>query len=55
MNMEKIMMKKRSASTVYTRPEAEVVDVEARDVILSSFFGPEDEQKPEVGPWIPVN
>ena len=55
MNMEKVSMKKKSENAVYTRPEAEVVAVEARDVILASFVGPDDGQKPEVGPWIPVN
>lgn len=55
MNMEKITMEKRSENAVYTRPAAEVVSTEKIDVILTSFVGPEGGQKPDIGPWLPVN
>ncbi len=55
MNTEKVIMEKKNENASYSRPAAEVIFTEKTDVILTSFLGPEGEEKPEIGPWLPVN
>ena len=55
MNTEKVIMEKKNENASYFRPAAEVIFTEKIDVILTSFLGPEGGEKPEIGPWIPVN